>query len=164
MQPTMRDFLDKIQNAEVQTAPFDHLLIDNLLPDDFYKELARELETEDFPSHYESAGYGCKERFGADITDYLAWLKSGLTIPTTIHQCNYNSLLSRKRTHIEFFVKALLQNEKDLYSLLCSKLPTERIQDDPFFHLNMTTSGFLFGYSCLVTTNSVSQEPKLLRE
>ena len=135
MQPTIKDLFAKIKNAEVQTEPFDHLIVDNLLPDDFFKELAKELESEDFPSNYERGGYGNKERFGVDLTDWPAWRANG-SIPTKLHQ-NYTRLVSRKLTHIEFFVNLLLKNQHDFYSLLCSKLPTEKIQDDYFFHVSM---------------------------
>ena len=138
MQPNIKDLFDKIKNTEVQTEPFDHLVVDNLLPDDFFKEVAKELEAEDFPSNYARGPYGNKERFGVDITDYLAWKACGRKIPTKIHEGNYESLLSGKSTNVEFFTNLLLENEKDFYSLLASKLPTERLQDNYFFHMNMT--------------------------
>lgn len=137
MKPVIEDIFKKIQNAEVQTEPFDHLVVDNLLPSDFYKELAKDLDAEDFPSNYEKGSYGGKERFGVDITDYPTWKASGCKIPTTIHQGNYESLLSGKGANIEFFVNLLLKNEKDFYSLLASKLPTEKLQDSYFFHASM---------------------------
>jgi len=138
MQPTIKDLFDKIQNAEVQTEPFDHLVVDNLLPDDFFKELAKELEAEDFPSNYVRGPYGNKERFGVDLTDYSAWKTSGKNLPIKIHEGNYKSLSSGKSANVQFFVDLLLENEKGFYSLLGSKLPTERFQDNYFFHVNMT--------------------------
>jgi len=133
MKPTIKDIFNKIQDAEVQTEPFNHLVVDNLLPDDFYKELAKGIETEDFHS-FARAPYGNKERYGVDITDYPAFRASGGKIPTKINDSTYESLSS----NVQFFVNLFLKNEKDFYSLLCSKLPTNRIQDDYFFHVNMT--------------------------
>lgn len=138
VQLTIKDIFDKIQNTEIQTEPFDHLVIDNLLPDYFYKRLAKELEVEDFRSNYTRGAYGNKERFGADVTDYPAWKSSGGKIPTRPHRRNYEALLSGKSDNIKLFVQLLLKNEKEFYSLLSSKLPTERSQDDYFFHMNMT--------------------------
>ena len=86
MQPTIKDIFEKIQNAEVQTEPFDHLVVDNLLPDDFFKELAKELEAEDFPSNYQKGPYGGKDRFGVDITDYHSFRNSRREAsPTKVH-------------------------------------------------------------------------------
>lgn len=138
MQLPIKELFDKIQNSEVHTEPFDHLAVDNLLPDDFYKGLAKELEAEDFPSNYARGPYGNKERFGVDITDYPTWKASGSKIPTRAHRGNYEALLSGKSDNIKFFVQLLLKNEKEFYSLLGSKLPTEKFQDNYFFHVNMT--------------------------
>ncbi len=138
MQPFIEDIFDKIRNTEVRTEPFDHLIVDDLLPDDFYKELSREFESERFYGNYERGPYGNIERFGADITDYPAWKNSDHRIPTTIHRRNYESLFSGESTNIQSFVNLLLENEENFYSLLCSKLPTERIQDNYFFHVSMS--------------------------
>ena len=121
------DSFDKIKNAEVQTEPFDHIIIDNLLPKDLYKEVSKELEVQDFPRNYKRGDYGNKERFGVDITDYSAWKNSGCNCPTTIHRDNYNLFLSKKLPSAQLFVNFILENEKRLYSALSSKLPTERI-------------------------------------
>ena len=141
MKPTIKDIFDKIQSATVQTEPFDHLVVDNLLPDVFFKELAKELEAEDFPGNYTRGAYGNKERYAVDITDYPAWKASKDKDLTTVHQRNYESLLSGKCFNVQFFVKLLLENQKDFYLLLHSKLPTERFQDNCFFHVNMTKDG-----------------------
>ena len=151
MELNTEEIFAKIQNADIQTEPFEHIIIDNLLPGDFYKELSKELDAEDFYRDYDSGGYGNKERFGADITDYGAWAASGRKIPTTIHQGNYNSLLSRNRTNLELFINNLLKNEKEFYSLLCSKLPTEKIQDDYFYHVSMVKDGI--GYEVKAHTD-----------
>ena len=37
----IKSIIDRIQNAEVQDEPFNHLVIDDLLPADFYTSLAR---------------------------------------------------------------------------------------------------------------------------
>jgi len=138
MQPTIKDLFDKIQNVEVQTEPFDHLVVDNLLPDDFFKELSKELEDEDFPSNYQRGSYGGKDRFGVDITDYHSFRNSRRAVsPTKVHPVNYNKLLDRNLSHVGLFVKLLLENHKDFYSLLCFKFPTEKIQDNYFFHVSM---------------------------
>jgi len=136
VQLAIQDLFTKIQNADIHTEPFDHLIVDNLLPEDLYKEVSKELEAEDFSHNYEKGSYGAKERFGVDITSYSAWIASGRKSSTTIHQDNYN-LLSKKLTSVQFFIDLLLENEKGLYSVLGSKLPTERIQDDYFFHVHM---------------------------
>ena len=64
-------------------------------------------------------------------------MASGRKIPTTIHKDNYNSLVSRKRTNLEFFINLLLKNEKDFYSLLGSKLLTEKNHGDYFYLVSM---------------------------
>ena len=137
MQPFIEDIFDKIRNTEVQTEPFDHLVIDNLLPDDFYKDVAKELSAEDFPGRYTRGAYGNKERYGVDITDYAAWKATRDKVFITMHPRNYESLVSGKCVNIQFFVKLILDNHKDFYSLLYSKLPTERFQDNYFFHASM---------------------------
>ena len=137
MESVTAGILKKIEDAEIQTDPFDHLVIDNLLPDDFYKGLAKELEAEDFPSNYTRGSYGNKERFGVDITDYSTWDASGRKISTEVHRGNYEALVSGKSDNIKLFVQLLLKNDKELHSLLGSKLPTEKFQDNYFFHVSM---------------------------
>ena len=138
MKLNINNILQNIQNTEVKNKPFNHLIIDNLLPDVFYKKLARELQDEKFVNKYDRAPYGNKERYGVDITDYFLWKSNGRKIPTTIHNENYKCLLSGGNNNLKEFVNVLLQNQKQFYSLLCKKLPTERIQKNYFFHINMT--------------------------
>ncbi len=138
MQPIIECLIDKIKNTKIQTYPFDHLVVDNALPSVFYAQLAKELEREQFSDKYTRAPYGNKERYAVDITDYLAWKTSGRKILTTFHKSNYKSLQSGDSTNIKSFTELLVENQKSLYSALCSKLPTERIQDNYFFHANMT--------------------------
>ena len=137
MKTNIQNILDKIENTALQSEPFGHLVVDNLLPDDLYKSLSKELADEDFNSKYPRGEYGNKERFGVDITDYPSWNKSKRNIATRIHQHNYSLLSSKNDSNIKFFVDLLLENEKDFYSLLCSKLPTERMQDNYFLHISM---------------------------
>ena len=134
----IEDVFNKIQNTKVSNSPFQHLVVDNLLPDHFFKKLSTELEENNFSSNFIRAPYGNKERFGVDITDYPTWKASGHRIKTKLHELNYKSLVSNQNTITESFIKLLLQNEKEFYSLLSSKLPTERLHDDYFFHINMT--------------------------
>ena len=135
---TIKNFFDKIQKAEVQPEPFDHLIVDDLLPDDFYKAMAKELEDMSlWEDDYTRGPYGSIERFGVDITDFSTWESGNRQISTAINHRNYRPLLHAKNSNIKFFVDFLLKNEKHFYSLLCSMLPTERIQDDYFFHLSM---------------------------
>tara|TARA_R110000851_G_scaffold284222_1_gene437796 strand:- start:378 stop:1100 length:723 start_codon:yes stop_codon:yes gene_type:complete len=142
MELDIQNLFHKIEKAQLQTEPFDHLVIDGFLPSIFFKELARELEVEDFPNNYTRAPYGNKERFGVDITDYCSWKASGRRILTTIDEKNYNSISSKDTNkHIRLFIDLLLKNEKHFYSLLASRLPTERNQDNYFFHINMTKDG-----------------------
>ena len=131
------DFLDKIKNATIRNEPFDHLVIDNLLPDDFYKEFSKEFDGEEFTiaNGYEKGDYGNPERFGVDITDYTAWVNSGRSISTKLHQGNYNLLSSKNTANLQYFIDVILKNEKEFYSVLKSKLPTERNQEDNFFHV-----------------------------
>ena len=70
MKPSIQELFDRIKNSDVQKKPFEHLIVDNFLPDEFYKELAKELESDNFASNYERGPYGNIERFGADLTDY----------------------------------------------------------------------------------------------
>ena len=80
------DILEKIQNAQIQTEPYEHLIVDNFLPSDFYQKLASDLEAEHFTNFkYVKGEYGPRERFGVDITDFDAWESSkrvnGMPIP-----------------------------------------------------------------------------------
>jgi len=152
MNSSENDFLDKIKNATIHNEPFDHLIIDNLLPDDFYKNLAKELDDEDFiNSGYEKGDYGNPERFGVDITDYNAWLKSRKTISTKMHRGNYDLLSIKKNYNVQYFIDLILKNEKELYSVLKSKLPTERNQEDNFFHMHMNKDSV--GYEIVAHTD-----------
>ena len=138
MKPVIEDVFKKIQSAEVNTEPFDHLVVDSLLPDDFYKKLSQDFSNEDFRGKYARGGYGNKERVGVDITDYGAWERSCESIPTTIHENNYSTLSTRGSKNIKLFFDFLLETQAALYSTLCSKLQTEREQDNYFFHASMT--------------------------
>ena len=146
-------FLDKIKNATIRNEPFDHLVIDNLLPDDFYKEFSKEFDGEEFTiaSGYEKANYGNPERFGVDITDYTAWKNSGNKISTKMHSGNYDLLSTKNTYNLQYFVDLLLKNEKELYSVLKSKLPTERNQEDNFFHVTMVKDSA--GYEIVAHTD-----------
>ena len=132
------NFLDKIKKATIHNEPFEHLVVDNLLPGDFYNKLSEDFSNEDFHSRYTRGKYGRGERFGVDITDYDTWYGTGKNIPTTIHQSNYDSLSNGGSKNIKSFFDFLLENEEALYSTLCSKLQTAKSQDDYFFHINMT--------------------------
>lgn len=137
MQLSARDIFDKIKQTPVTSEPFDHLVVDNLLPDEFYKNLTIQLDREAFSTNYIKGPYGNKGRYGVDLTDYSTWKYSGKQLSTTIQADNYNSLTSSGSKNIKIFVDFLIQHEKEFYSLLCSKIPTERIQDDYFFHVSM---------------------------
>jgi len=133
----VKDVFDKIRQKPVTPDPFVHLVVDNLLPDEFYKKLSVELDKEDFPNNYIKGPYGNRGRYGVDLTDYYTWKHSGKRFPTTLQVENYNSLASNGSENIKIFIDFLIEHEKELYSLLCSKMPTERIQDDYFFHISM---------------------------
>jgi hypothetical protein len=139
IQQIFKEFFNKIEKTEVQSEPFKHLIVDNILPNDFYKDLAKELSDEDFYNNYQKGPYGPLERFGVDITDYDTWVDGDwrLCIPTKVHPNNYDKLLDRNLSYIGAFIKLLLENHKDFYSLLCSKFSTERGGDEYFFHLSM---------------------------
>ena len=138
MELNNNDFLENIKNANIYNEPFDHLVIDNLLPDDFYKKLSQDFSNEDFHGKYTRGGYGNKERFGVDITDYDTWRRSGKNMPTTIHKSNYDSLSSNGSKNIKLFFDFLLENQEALYSTLCSKMQSEKTQENYFFHMSMT--------------------------
>ena len=137
MQINKKDFLNKIKDAKINTEPFDHLIIDNLLPDNFYEKLSQDFSNEQFDGRYSRGGYGNRERFGADITDYNAWRRSGKSITTAIHKDNYSALSTKGGKSIKAFFDFLLENHQDLYSALCSKLQTAKIKDEYFFHASM---------------------------
>ena len=132
---------DKIEKAEVQSHPFNHMVIDNFLPNDFYVQLSQELESQNFSQNYIRGAYGNKERYAVDLTHYDAWKSSGKKISTATHPHNYQMLSAISDSNIKLFVDTLLQNEKKLYSLMAARMPTERFQDEYFFHINMTKDG-----------------------
>ena len=137
----IKSIIDRIQNAEVQVEPFNHLVIDDLLPAEFYTSLAREVKEVELTgfdlSHYSSS----KARVGVDITDHNLWIKSGASIPTTLQDNNFGLLKSKNLNEIKKFTECLLDNEEELYSLLGSKLPTERCQENYFFHISLVKDG-----------------------
>lgn len=126
----------KIREAEIVNDPFDHLIIEDLLPDSFFKLLSKQLNEENF-LNYSRGNYGNKERYGVDLTDYNAWKLSNKKIKTIFHKDNYKILSRGNGKEIKIFIDFLFKNKEELYSLLCAKLPTERIQDDYFFHIAM---------------------------
>jgi len=132
------DFLEKIKNSTIHKEPFDHLVIDNLLPDDFYKMMSQDFSNEDFHSNYTRGGYGNKERFGVDITDYDTWARTGKKMTTSIHKSNYDSLSNKGSKNIKLFFDFLLENEEELYSTLCSKMQSDKTQENYFFHVSVT--------------------------
>ena len=138
MKLNKNDFLEKIKNANIENDPFDHLVIDNLLPDDFYKKLSQDFSDEDFHGNYTRGGYGNAERFGVDITDFDTWRLSDKKINTVIHESNYNSLSNSRSKTIKLFFDFLLENQGDIYSTLCSKMQSEKTQENYFFHASMT--------------------------
>ena len=36
MKPTIQELFDRTKNSNVQKEPFEHLIVDNFLPDEFY--------------------------------------------------------------------------------------------------------------------------------
>ena len=138
MQINKKDFLNKIKDTKINTEPFDYLVVENLLPDDFYKKLSQDFSNEQFNGRYSRGDYGNKERFGVDITDYNAWSRSGKTISTALHKNNYNALSTKGSKSIKVFFDFLLETQEALYSTLCSKLQTEKTQHNYFFHASMT--------------------------
>jgi len=130
----LKDILKNIENADTQSEPYEHLIVDNLLPSDFYQRLAFDLEAERF-EEYIRGEYGNKERFGVDITDYGSWENSKKNLATKIHDHNYNSLA--KDSSLKVFFDLLLENKKDFYSALCKKLRTTKHKDNYFFHTSM---------------------------
>ena len=128
---------DKIKQSSVLSEPFDHLIVDNLLPDEFYKNLTTELDREKFASNYIKGPYGDPGRYGVDFTNYHAWLYHRKRIPTRLHMNNYSSLIFSKNENIKTFIDFFIQYENEFYLSLCSKIPTERSQDNYFFHISM---------------------------
>lgn len=83
----LEDILEKIQNTQIQTEPYEHLIVDNFLPSDFYQRLSSDLEAEHFTSlKYVKGQYGPRERFGVDITDFDAWESSKRVNGMSIHR------------------------------------------------------------------------------
>ena len=138
MELDAQELFEKIKTAEIKYHPFAHLIVDNFLPCVFYKQLASQLEQQDFPTNYIRGSYGNRERYAVDLTDYSTWKSSGKNISTTLHLKNYESLCSDNGSIIQAFVDTLLKNEVEFYSLLGAKMPTERMRGDYFFHINMT--------------------------
>jgi hypothetical protein len=100
--------------------------------------LAKELSDQNFHDNYIRAPYGNIERYGVDITDYKFWKDSGKSIKTTIQQNTKKALIAQNSLNILNFTNLLIDNQREFYSLICSKLSTERIQNNYFFHVNMT--------------------------
>lgn len=134
-------FFDKINNAKVFTEPFNHLVIDELLPSEFYVSLAKQVNDtkfDDFDLSYYASG---ASRVSVDITNHKLWKNSNASIPTTLQKNNYKLLKSRNLNKIKKFTDCLLDNEEKLYSALKSKLPTDRDQKDYFFHISLVKDG-----------------------
>ena len=128
----IKKFLTKIKDAKIHTKPYEHIIVDNVLPSRFYKKLASDLEADNFNQRYTRGGYGNKERFGVDITDYKSWKNS--KVSTLIHKSNYEALPD---SNVKVFFDLLLEHRQDLYTTLCSKLHTNKIKDNYFFHTSM---------------------------
>ena len=58
----IKQILKKIEESQVVNEPYEHLIIDDLLPDDFYQQLARDLELEDFDKNYRRGERVCRSR------------------------------------------------------------------------------------------------------
>jgi len=133
----IKQILKKIEESQVVNEPYEHLIIDDLLPDDFYQQLARDLELEDFDKNYRRGDYGNKERFGVDITDYNSWTKSNKKNSTVYHADNFEALLSKGYEHTRRFFESCIESKDELYKALCRKLQTKKIDDNYFFHASM---------------------------
>jgi len=133
MKLVVDDLFERIRCSSVRKEPFPHLVVDDFLPQDFYKQLARQLNYDDFPSRYEKGLYGGENRYCVDLTDFVAWRNSGCRLSTVIHERNYKSLLSMREQWLQLFVNVLLNNEKKFCSILCSKLREEDFRGDCFF-------------------------------
>ena len=135
----IEQILKNIQNSQVIEEPFEHLIVDNLLSDSFYSELSQELNNNLFcKQSYIQGDYGGSSRFAVDITDYSSWLDSKRTVPTKIHQHNYNVLSSEANSdNIRLFIDLFLENQEALYQVLCSKLSSRKIQGNYFFHASV---------------------------
>ena len=131
------DLFERIKCSSVRKEPFPHLVVDDFLPQNFYKQLARQLDSDDFSSRYQKGLYGGENRYCVDLTDFVAWQNSGCRLSTAIHEKNYKSLLSMREQWLQLFVKILLKNEKKFCSVLCSKLREENFRGDYFFHISM---------------------------
>lgn len=137
----IKPIIDRIQNAEVQTEPFNHIVIDDLLPPEFYASLAKQVNEVEFAGFNLSNYASSAARVGVNITDHNLWEDSGGNIPTTLQNNNYGLLESRNLNEIKKFADCLLDNEGELYSLLQSKLLTGRHQEDYFFHISLIKDG-----------------------
>ena len=136
-QNMINNIIHKIKNSQVHSEPFEHLIIDNFLPNDLYKKIATELQEQDFYVNYKKGDYGGKERFAADITDHSDWDIGDCNLQTKMHPVNYKRLLATDSTNVINFTKCLIQNHEKFYSAIHSKLLTERFTSDYFFHLSM---------------------------
>ena len=131
--------LKKIENSQVVKEPFEHIIIDNLLPAPFYDELSQELDNNLFCKQpYIKGDYGGPFRFAVDITDYSSWVGSEETMPTKIHEHNYNLLSSDANSYnVKIFIDLFIQNQEALYQTLCTKISSRKSQDNYFFHASV---------------------------
>ena len=83
------DLFERIKCSSVRKEPFPHLVVDDFLPQNFYKQLARQLDSDDFSSRYQKGLYGGENRYCVDLTDFVAWQNSGCRLSTAIHEKNY---------------------------------------------------------------------------
>ena len=133
----MNNFLDNIKKTKISTEPFDHMIIDNLLSNEFYLELSKEVNEFDIDGFNLSSYRGEPLVSDAiDITDYKLFTGDH-SRPTVKEHNNYNLLSSKGLHKIKSFVDMLLGNHKELHSILGSRLPTDRLQEDYFFHISM---------------------------
>tara|TARA_B100000575_G_scaffold184579_1_gene148444 strand:- start:1031 stop:1843 length:813 start_codon:yes stop_codon:yes gene_type:complete len=135
----IEQILKKIENSQVVKEPFEHIIIDNLLPAPFYNKLSQELDNSLFcKQSYIKGNYGGSFRFAVDITDYSSWRSSKETMPTKIHQHNYNLLSSEANSgNIKLFFDLFIQNQESLYQTLCTKISSRKVQDNYFFHASV---------------------------
>ena len=135
----MEQILKKIEKTQVIKEPFDHIIIDDLLPSDFYDNLSCELDNGLICKRdYIRGDYGGPCRFAVDITDYRHWLASGRRSSTKLHRRNYDLLShSDGYNNIKRFLDLLIENQESFYQLLCSKMSSRKIQDNYFFHTSI---------------------------